>query len=70
MTQNDFMKNKLGGSRMERKTYWKNFLLLVVGSVLALHINVSQAADSSPKSTSGTTTSSSVPTDDCVLEAE
>jgi hypothetical protein len=40
-----FMQKKLGGSRMERNSQWKNFLLLIVGSLLALHLNVGQAYD-------------------------
>jgi hypothetical protein len=56
---------KLGGSRMERKSLWKNFLLLTVGSLLALHLNVSQAAESSDEGLS-----SSDASDNCVLEAE
>jgi hypothetical protein len=50
---------------MERKSLWKNFLLLTVGSLLALHLNVSQAAESG----NGTTTSSDA-TEECVLEQE
>ncbi len=50
---------------MECKTLWKNFLLLTVGGLLALHLNVSQAAESSDK---GLTSSDA--TDDCILEAE
>jgi hypothetical protein len=57
--------NELGGTRMECKTLWKNFLLLTVGGLLALHLNVSQAAESSDK---GLTSSDA--TDDCILEAE
>jgi hypothetical protein len=56
---------KLGGSRMERKSLWKNFLLLTVGSLLALHLNVSQAAESSDEGLSSSDSS-----DNCVLEAE
>lgn len=48
---------------MERKSVWKNFLLLAVGGLLVLHMNVSQAADS----TDSTNTSSDA-TDECVLE--
>lgn len=50
---------------MERKSLWKNFLLLTVGGLLALHINVSNAADSTD-----TSTASSDSTDECVLEQE
>ncbi len=48
---------------MERKSIWKNFLLLTIGGLLALHVDVSQAdvnnenALTSPDST-----------DECVLE--
>lgn len=30
---------------MEQKSLWKNFLLLTVGSLLALHLNVASATD-------------------------
>ena len=50
---------------MERKSLWKNFLLLTVGSLLALHLNVSQAADQSDSSNT-----SSDASDSCVLEQE
>lgn len=50
---------------MERKSLWKNFLLLTVGGLLALHINVSQAADNSDEGLSSSDSS-----DNCVLEAE
>ena len=50
---------------MERKTLWKNFLLLTVGGLLALHLNVSQAAENSDE---GLTSSDA--TDNCILEAE
>jgi hypothetical protein len=50
---------------MERKSIWKNFLLLTIGGLLALHINVSNAADSTETSS----TSSDV-SDNCVLEQE
>ncbi|MFP5385977.1 MAG: hypothetical protein ACLGHN_07845 [Bacteriovoracia bacterium] len=50
---------------MERKSIWKNFLLLTVGGLLALHINVSNAAE-----TSDTTTNSTDASDECVLEQE
>lgn len=49
---------------MEHKSLWKNFLLLTVGGLLALHINVSNAAEADLSITSHD------PTDDCVLEAE
>ena len=62
--------HELGGSRMERKSsLWKNFLLLTIGSLFALHMNVSKAADNTSSGSSTQTTSSSS-TDDCVLEAE
>lgn len=48
---------------MERKSLWKNFLLLTVGSVLALHVSVVNAADSTDNSNT-----SSDATDECVLE--
>lgn len=48
---------------MERKSLWKNFLLLTVGSVLALHVTVVSAADSSDNPNT-----SSDATDECVLE--
>lgn len=50
---------------MERKSIWKNFLLLTVGGLLALHINVSNAAE-----TSDSSNSSSDASDECVLEQE
>lgn len=50
---------------MERKSLWKNFLLLTVGGLLALHVNVSNAADNSDSSTTSPDS-----TDDCTLEAE
>lgn len=57
---------ELGGSRMERKSssLWKNFLLLTVGSLLALHLNVSQAADDNSGNTSSDASES------CTLEVE
>ena len=51
---------------MERKSIWKNFLLLTVGSLLALHLNVSQAQDTNTNSSN----TSSDATDECVLEQE
>ena len=51
---------------MERKSLWKNFLLLTVGSLLALHVNVSNAAEESAQSKNTSTDAS----DECVLEAE
>jgi hypothetical protein len=56
---------ELGGSRMERKSIWKNFLLLTVGSLLALHINVSNATETSDSSNTSADAS-----DECVLEQE
>ncbi len=56
--------DELGGSRMEQTSIWKNFLLLIVGSLLALHINVVSAADS----TSSATSSDSDKTEGCSLE--
>lgn len=50
---------------MERKSIWKNFLLLTIGGLLALHVNVSSASDLTDHSVN-----SSDSTDDCVLEAE
>ena len=50
---------------MEHKSIWKNFLLLTVGGLLALHVNISQAADSNDN-----TNTSSDATDECVLEQE
>ncbi len=50
---------------MERKSIWKNFLLLTVGGLLALHLNVSNAADNDDSSNT-----SSDATDGCVLEQE
>ena len=50
---------------MERKSLRKNFLLLAIGGLLALHINISNAADS----TDGTNTSSDA-SEECVLEQE
>lgn len=37
---------------MEQQSLWKNFLLFFVGGLLALHVTVSQAADSSSSSQS------------------
>lgn len=51
---------------MERKSIWKNFLLLTVGGLLALHINVSQAQDT----TDNSNTTSPDASDECVLEQE
>lgn len=48
---------------MERESLWKNFLTLVVGGLLALHVSVSQAADD----TKDTTTSPDASAD-CTLE--
>jgi hypothetical protein len=48
---------------MERKSLWKNFLLLTVGSLLVFHIDGVSAADS----TESTDTSSDA-SDECVLE--
>jgi hypothetical protein len=48
---------------MERKSLWKNFILLTVGSILALHVSVVDAADSTDNSNT-----SSDATDECVLE--
>jgi hypothetical protein len=50
---------------MERKSLWKNFLLLTVSSLLALHLNTGYAADETDK---GNTSSDA--SDSCVLEAE
>lgn len=50
---------------MERKSLWKNFLLLTVSGLLALHLNVGHAADNSDDGVSSHDAS-----DDCVLEAE
>jgi hypothetical protein len=47
---------------MEQKSIWKNILLLTVGSLLALHLNVSSAADSTPSDAS-----SEDKTEGCVL---
>jgi hypothetical protein len=49
---------------MEHKSLWKNFLLLTIGGLLALHINVVSAADNSDDTTS------SDASDSCVLPAE
>lgn len=49
---------------MEQISIWKNFLLLIVGSLLALHINVVNAADTSSPATS----SDSGKTEGCTLE--
>ena len=49
---------------MERKSIWKNFLLLTVSGLIALHLNVSHAADDSSKNTSSDSS------DSCVLEVE
>lgn len=51
---------------MERKSIWKNFLLLTVGGLLALHLNVSQAQDINADSSN----TSSDATEECVLEQE
>jgi hypothetical protein len=50
---------------MEQKSIWKNFLLLTVSSILALHLTTAGAADTSDKSQT-----SSDATDECVLEQE
>jgi len=50
---------------MEHKSLWKNFLLLSVTSLLALHLNVASANDSSDE-----THTSSDASDECVLEQE
>jgi hypothetical protein len=50
---------------MERKSIWKNFLLLTVGGLLALHVDVSNATESSD-----TSDTSSDASDSCVLEQE
>lgn len=50
---------------MERKSIWKNFLLLTVGGLLALHLNVSNAQE--PNDSSNTSSDAS---DECVLEQE
>jgi hypothetical protein len=50
---------------MERKSLWKNFLLLTTSSLLALHLNVSQAAESSTS-----TNPDGESTEECVLEQE
>lgn len=50
---------------MEQKSIWKNFLLLTVGGLLALHVNVSSASDVTDHSVN-----SPDATDECVLEAE
>lgn len=50
---------------MERKSLWKNFLLLTVGGLLALHVDVSSAQD-----TVNTSNTSSDASDTCVLEQE
>lgn len=50
---------------MERKSIWKNFLLLVVGGLLVAHLNVASAQDH----TDNTHTSSDA-SDECVLEGE
>lgn len=52
---------------MEQKSVWKNFLLLTVGGLLALHVNVTQAAEKTSGSDSQTTQTSS---EECVLEVE
>lgn len=49
---------------MEQKSIWRNFLLLTVGSLLALHLNVAGAADSTDDTTSPDAS------DSCVLPAE
>lgn len=50
---------------MERKSLWKNFLLLTVGSLLALHLNVTQAADNSEDADTTSDTNA-----ECVLTLE
>ena len=62
-----YISHELGGSRMEQKSVWKNFLLLTVGGLLALHVNVTQAAEKTSGSDSQTTQTSS---EECVLEVE
>lgn len=54
---------------MERKSLWRNFLVLTVGSLLALHINVVSAADNGSTDNTSDTTSSDA-SDSCVLPAE
>lgn len=54
---------ELGGSRMERKSIWKNFLLLTIGGLLALHVDVSQADVNNDNALVNPDS-----TDECVLE--
>lgn len=54
---------ELGGSRMERKSIWKNFLLLTIGGLLALHVDVSQADTNNENALTSPDS-----TDECVLE--
>jgi len=51
---------------MEQNSIWKNFLLLVIGGLLAMHVNFTQAGDGSSTSL----TNSSDTSDGCVLEQE
>ena len=50
---------------MERKSCWKNFVVLIVGGLLALHLDVASAAE-----TDNSSTTSSDASDECVLEQE
>ena len=55
-------KFELGGSRMERSSLWKNFLLLTVGGLLALHLNVASAQ------VDASSAQSADKTEGCILE--
>lgn len=48
---------------MERKSIWKNFLLLTIGGLLALHVDVSQADVNNDNALVNPDS-----TDECVLE--
>jgi hypothetical protein len=51
---------------MEQNSIWKNFLLLIVGGLLAMHVDFAQAA----QGPSTSQTSDSETSDSCVLEQE
>jgi hypothetical protein len=54
--------NLHGGSRMEQKTFWKKIVLLTFAAVMAMHLQVSEANDSTK---TGTATSSD---EDCIMK--
>ncbi len=48
---------------MERKTIWKNFLILALGSLIVFHVDMANANED-------TSQSSSTGDEECVLEGE